>query len=64
MTTGDIFPELLSGDWITLHSGYAGTLLIFSTHHQLGASLHTPHFVTDSEGVSASMLRLHSDECQ
>ena len=64
MTTGDIFPELLSGDWVTLHSRYTGTLLIFSTHHQLGASLHTAHFVADSEGVSASMLWLHSHECQ
>ena len=64
MTTGDIFPELLSGDWVALNSGSTGTLLIFCPHHQLGASLHTAHFVADSEGVSASMIWLRSDECQ
>ena len=64
MTTGDILPKLLPGDWVALHSGYTGTLLILSTDHQLGTSLHTAHIVADSEGVSTSVLRLHSHECQ
>ena len=64
MKAGDILPKLLSSDWVTLNSGCMGIFLILCTHHQLGTSLHTAHFVADSEGVSASMLRLHNYECQ
>ena len=64
MKTGDVLSKLLSSNWVALHSGCTGVFLIFCPHHQLGTSLHTAHFVADSEGVSASMLWLHSHECQ
>ena len=64
MKARDILSKLLPSNWVTFNCGYTGMLLIFCPDDQLGTSLHTAHFVADSEGVSASMLWLHSDECQ
>ena len=39
-------------------------LIKIKNAHKFGAPLHTAHTVADTEGVGASMLQLHTRECQ
>ena len=64
MKARNILPKRFLDNWVALDFGCTGTVLILSVDDQFGAPLHTAHTVADTEGVGASMLQLHTRECQ
>ena len=64
MKAGNILPKRFFSNWVAVDFGCTGILLILSVDYQFGAPLHTAHIVADTEGVSASVLQLHTCECQ
>ena len=64
MKAGNILPKRFLSNWVALDFWCTGTVLILSVDDQFGAPLHTAHTVADTEGVGASILQLHTRECQ